>query len=272
MLQNELDRLYSKYKKREVESLEYVLVPEEKYLCIRLDGFKVSKKHLQYTMLNKRFNDGMKYAVQKLFSSFRRLLDSKTTSAIVCAYVATDEVSIVLRNNNDNEEYARKVMKLCTLFSSSLSVAMTMKQNRIKWKPREKKQNFGMISFDARPIILDQYEISEYLRSRYLVSKRYAYWKKLDLNRKNIFSDQDEVYSDDIKGNIDNCIKMVEEWEWEEEPKSMIDSFGVYFPTKALRDSEFVPREVNDESMDINNLNGLISDMITHLNAADRNI
>ena len=61
------------------------------------------------------------------------------------------------------------------------------------------------IFFDARPLILEENEISQYIRYRFLISKRYAYWKVLRLNKYH------NVYEDEIKKNIDNSIQAVEE-------------------------------------------------------------
>ncbi|MFV7791795.1 hypothetical protein ACNO6Z_13230, partial [Aliarcobacter lanthieri] len=61
------------------------------------------------------------------------------------------------------------------------------------------------IFFAARPLILTENEISQYIRYRFLISTRYAYWKMLRLNK------YPNVCEDEIKKNIDNSIQAVEE-------------------------------------------------------------
>lgn len=119
---------------------------------------------------------GVHQAYQQLFYSFRHFLNRQYTSSIVGAFIANDEVSIIL--NKDNDNFNRRIMKLCTLFAGVMSSACTQAFN----EREELAGKLDIVAFDARPMILDSAnEITEYIRTRYLISNRYAFWKVLRL-------------------------------------------------------------------------------------------
>lgn len=92
MLQNEFIELFTKYKNREAESLEYTTVPDGKYLCIRMDGFKASKNFLKDVVVNKKFHEAMLNGYSDLYYSFRHYFTREYESSIIGALIINDEV------------------------------------------------------------------------------------------------------------------------------------------------------------------------------------
>lgn len=254
MQQTELVELENKYKKREDESLEEVLIPEGKYLAIRLDGFKGSKRYLKDHMVNQRYNNCLRITNDAIFKSFRHYLNQNYSSSIVCSYIVNDEISIILNKDNDHK-YAKRIMKLCSLFAGSASSTFSLRYNT-----KNKKDSFV---FDARPILLDEDEITEYIRHRYLFSVRYAYWKALRLDGVPNAND------DDIFGNIDNAISLAIENNLKEEAEQLTSTYGFYMPEKALK-PEYVSIEVNNQNMSSEKLHSTIQDYLTYLHSTPR--
>jgi hypothetical protein len=127
-------------------------------------------------------------------------------------------------------------MKLCTLFAGVLSASVT---NQVNSKHEDK---LIMIAFDARPLILTKDEINEYVSYRYLLSKRYAYWKVLRLNNSK------DVYEEYIKGNIDNCIKKTREIGKEYDALKIISTYK-FFVTEKKHAPKYVKHPINDKTM-----------------------
>ncbi|WP_404317031.1 hypothetical protein [Malaciobacter canalis] len=175
-LNKELETLFEKYKKIEQKSLKIDMVPDNKFLVVRLDGFKVTKNYLKDVVINKKLTNAMNCSINELFKRFRTYFTNEYSSSIIGTFYANDEVSIILSNkmNLSKDTYGRnleikRVMKVCTIFAGAISSFMTEKMDEVLY-------------FDARPIILNQNELGEYIYSRQLVASRYAYWKILRLN------------------------------------------------------------------------------------------
>lgn len=255
MYQSELEGLTVKYKEREKDSLTHTQVPDEKYLCIRLDGFNATSKFLKNELTNNNFNTSLLQAHKNLFWSFRHHLNYYYTSSIVCSFIANDEVSIIL--NKDNDNYNKRVMKLCSLFAGVLSSSMSLNINR-------NNDKIGIVAFDSRPIILNsQEEIIEYLRYRYLVAKRYAYWKALRLNKFN------KVYEDDVKYNIDVAIQHVIDRGEEKDAKKVLKSYKLLIP-ELKKNPKCITFKVDNELMTTPNLNKKISTYLQYLHSEPR--
>jgi len=254
MEQTELMELATKYKERENSSLSEVLIPDGKYLCIRLDGFKGSKRYLKDKMVNLKFSNTLKYTNDSIFKSFRHYLIQNYSSAIVCSYVVNDEISIILNKNNNHKD-AKRIMKLCTLFAGLASSTFSLKFN--------KKNKTDSFVFDARPILLDEDEISEYIRHRYLFSIRYAYWKALRL------AEVPNANDDDIKGNIDNAIELAIDNDLKEKSEEAISTYGFYLPQQALK-PEYLAIEINKQNMSQDNLDQYISNYLNYLHSTQR--
>ena len=249
MLQQELEQLEKKFKQNEQDSLAVVTIPNKKYLCIRMDGFKASKNHLKDKLTYQHFHNSLYKASKDLFKSFKNYLTREYKSSVLSIFVINDEVSVILNNDNNHND-AKRIMKLCSLFASTLSVSMTKSFNTRKYS--------GTIAFDARPIILEQNEISEYLRYRYLIATRYAYWKVLKLNK------IDGWHEAELKKHLDNAIQKVQNLGIEDQSFKIIDTYKLYI----LNQDEKVNLEVykiNDISMLLGNLNITINNVIAYL-------
>lgn len=254
MQQTELVELENKFKTREIESLGEPLIPDDKYLAIRLDMFKGSKRYLKDQMENKKFSNSLKFTNNATFKSFQHYLIQNYSSSIVCSYIVNDEISIILNKDNDHKD-AKRIMKLCTLFAGSASSTFSLSHNK-----KNKKDSFV---FDARPILLDENEIVEYIRHRYLYSVRYAYWKALRLE--GIPNANDE----EIMKNIDNSIELAIENDLKEKAEKAISLYGFYIPEKALK-PEYTSIEVNDQNMSSENLHSSIQDYLRYLHLTPR--
>jgi len=250
MLQDELVTLTSKYKQNEKDSLSISSLPDDKYLCIRMDGFKATKKYLKDVLINERFHTCMYKANNKLFNSFKHYLTNEYSSSIVCSLVVNDEISIILNKDNNSDD-AKKIMKLCTLFSGVLSSSMTLHLNK-----HTKMQE--IIAFDARPLVLNKTEISEYIRYRYLIGKRYAYWKVLRLHNVGKWKE------DSIKTNIINCINIVKENGLEADALTIMSTFKFYLPTKESS-PQYSKDCLTDKNMNENILDNLIKSYLNYL-------
>jgi len=220
MLQNELIELYTKYKNREEKSLEYITIPEGKYLCIRMDGFKASKNFLKDVVVNKKFNEAMVAGYSDLYYSFRHYLTRDLESAIIGSLIINDELSIILNKENDADDYKR-IMKMSTLFAGMMASKTYM--------PGAKSKGRKYIAFDARPILLSEDEIPEYFRHRYLTGVRYAHWKVLRLDK---FIDPN---NQEIKHNIDEAMKLTKQFDIENKAQRVIASYGLYMAEQSKR-------------------------------------
>lgn len=72
LLQNELTELDTYFKDIENKSLSIVQVPENKYLCIRIDGFKATRNFLKDILVNEEFNNNLNSSYKKFFQSFKK--------------------------------------------------------------------------------------------------------------------------------------------------------------------------------------------------------
>lgn len=250
--QKELTKLQAKFKEIESSSLQIPLVPDGKYLCIRLDGFKATKTYLKDVLINEDFNQCLSQGYDNLFHSFKKYLTREYTSSIVCAFIANDEISVVL--NKYNCEDGKKVMKLCTLFAGVLSASVTNQVNS------QNKDKLNMVAFDARPLILTKDEIVEYVRYRYLLSKRYAYWKVLRLNNTK------DVYEDYIKKNLDNSIQKTQEIGKEDDALKIISTYK-FFVTEKKHIPKYVKYPINDKTMFSHYLNQVLEDYLSYLHS-----
>lgn len=250
-MQLELDSLTKKFKSRENESLETVLIPDNKYLIIRLDGFKTSRNLLKDVVVNKEFHEAFHEAVLTVYFSFRNYLTRKYSTSIINEVMFNDEISFVLNKNNEHED-AKRIMKLCSLFSGMLSAAFT--QNFIK-----NNDTRNIFSFDARPIIVSKDEISKYIRYRYLVAIRYAYWKILRLNN------VDDCYEDYIKHNIDKCIELCMKYKFNSIAKKILLTYQMYSPEKT-RKPRFIVHKTENLNMEKSKIDSKIEVILEYIN------
>lgn len=232
-MQEELEKLTKKFKERELESLSIVNIPDGKYLIIRLDGFKASRNLLKDVPVNKKFNSAFNSATTTVYLSLRNYLTKQYPSSIMNVTLFNDEISFVLNKDNEHRD-AKRIMKLCSLFSGMLSGAFTNKF------VVDSSSN-DVVAFDARPVIVSQKEIAQYIRYRTLVATRYAYWKVLRLN------EIDGCYEDEIKNNIENSISECKEHQLVKEANKILQTYQIFFPEKTRK-----PRLVANKISNIN--------------------
>lgn len=244
MLQNELTELTNYFKNIENKSSSITEVPENKYLCIRIDGFKATKKFLKDTLINEEFNNNLNSSYSKFFQSFKKYFGRDKHSSIVCSFIVNDEVSIILNKNLEND--GNRVMKVSTLAPSSFSSYMTQSY---------KGKN---IFFDGRPLILNEDDISKYIRYRYLVFKRYAYWKVLRLN--NYLT----VNEDKIKKDIDNSIQAVKEINKINDAEKITST--IKFLVTNTKEIPSFSEKLNNKTFLLNDINTIIMNYLNYSN------
>ena len=255
--QKYLDSMHQKFKQLEKEASLIDKTPADKFLCVRLDGFKATKSYLKDQMNNKAFSKNLTEAVNSLYYSFRFLLNKEYLNSFVCAFSSNDEISFILFNKNNNFE--SRIIKICTLFSGILSAAMTLKSKDKK----SKKDN--LLFFDSRPIILkDLEQINEYLNYRYAISMRYGYWKILKLRK------YPGVFGDYIKKDLEKCISIVSENGWSNEIDVYEKQQLLYIPEKSNK-SNLQSMTVKKEEFDDGGYKSQIGDYLDYLYSNLRN-
>lgn len=252
--QDELHQLRVRYKGIEYSSRRKDTFSEHDFLAIRLDGFKHSKAHLKDSLTNDAYNEDLQKSIWKTYNSFRLLLNREYENGFVCACSFTDEVTFVLLGRNTH--FDRRIMKYCTLFSGMMSATMTaLRQQRF---PPKKNGMVDAYAFDARPLILDNKEdIAEYIRHRFLLAHRQAYWKVLRLR------DFPGWKTDEIKKNLDNAKQQVIENGWEDEYQQIRDSFRFYQPSRSQK--AFKPMPFTDELMQLDVLEQMVTKHLRRL-------
>jgi tRNA(His) 5'-end guanylyltransferase len=218
--QSELQCLLESFALRENEALQLPEIPDDAYLGVRLDGIRHSKMFLKDHLENDDYNAIMRDSIHSLHAKMKTIFAKEYPENFVCACSFTDEVSFVLLNRISNERYKKRTMKICTSLCGGLSSAMTRKAIYSK-----SKRFRDILSFDARPIYLSNInDIVAYIRHRYLLASRQAFWKVLRLR------DYPGWETDEIKKNYDNARAIVEEKGWADEAETIRKSFRIYLP------------------------------------------
>jgi hypothetical protein len=218
--QSELQSLHETFKIREKEAISQPFIPEDAYLCVRLDGIHHSKQFLKNHLEYPAYNYALKKSIQDVHGFMRTVFDRRYPENLVCACSFTDEVSFIFLNTIKNEKYAQRSMKVCTTLSGNLSAAMTLDVAK-----HESTQVSGLLAFDARPIYLnDVNDIVSYVRHRYLLASGQAFWKVLRLR------DYPGWETGEIRANYDHARALVEENGWAEEAEKIRNSFRIYLP------------------------------------------
>jgi|GEM_PF-2883928 len=218
--QTELQSLLGTFTDREAKALSEPEIPDEAYLCVRLDGIRHSKMFLKDDLENEDYDVVMRDSIHSLHAMMKTIFANEYPENFVCACSFSDEVSFVLLNRISNERYEKRTMKICTSLCGNLSAVMTKKSNYSNSKRLRR-----LLSFDARPIYLnDVNDIVAYVRHRYLLASRQAFGKVLRLRE---YSGCNE---DGIKKDYDNARTIVEEKGWADEAETIRKSFRIYLP------------------------------------------
>jgi hypothetical protein len=224
--------LYDEFKRQEQEAEELALFPEGAFPCIRLDGHRHSKIFLKNHLLNQKYSSLARKSAVGLFKTIRTLFDRELKGNVVCFLTYSDEVSFILVPSFKNERFGRRIMKICTMMAGSLSSLITSHMRREasdlltkdwqadgsnKWTPQ-------IVSYDARPICLaDEDAVVRYIRHRYLLAKRNAYWKVLNLRKHHVAHDSEK------KNDLDLLMDIVVMNGWEGEAKRLLETFTMFF-------------------------------------------
>jgi len=233
-----IPELQERFKMKEDECLSISHRPENKYLCFRLDGINVSKRHLKDKLYNKKFEDDLTGAINYVYNGMRKMTDTAAQNIFLCLFVTSDEVSIVF--NQCNNYYKDRIYKIGSTLAGSLSAAMTgiynAKVNKAK-KRKDKKSNWKnnkyhveKIAFDSRPILLDSIEdVKDYIRYRRFLFARNNMAKVLRI-KTNI--GDDIIYADENKNNIEWMVDNIKDNDLIDKYKNSLKNSRMFVPTK----------------------------------------
>lgn len=194
--QQELEQLENYFRELEENSI----VPKhsaEDFLCVRLDGIKMSTNLLKSKLIDSQFTNALNNSVQTVYRLFRNF-GSEKNNFFLCALAISDEVSFVL--NSGENRYENRPLKISTVFSGTLSSALTI-QRGIKKEIKNKKPEYPkVVAFDARPLVLSDFEnIEKYIRCRWIQGYRNLMCKILRLEK---ILTPEEIFETELKNNI----------------------------------------------------------------------
>ncbi|MBW1615458.1 MAG: hypothetical protein JRJ49_02775 [Deltaproteobacteria bacterium] len=223
--QQEFIELEGYFKKVEKASI-VPLYSNDKNLCVRLDGIKISKKLLKDKLSNAKFNMAFTSAIKKIYYLLRNATNKENKNFFKLAFSISDEVSFIL--NNKTNYYKNKPLKICTLLAGTLSSAMTIEMGG---KANHKNKFSKIIAFDARPLILknDKHEIDNYIRFRWLQQYRNLMCKVVRL--KSPLSEK-EIYETDLKDDITELSNTIEKYNLKTHLETALKGSVLFKPDK----------------------------------------
>ncbi len=219
-----LIQLQKKHKEKEELTLSESICPDDKYLCIRLDGIKASKIYLKDTVVNKLYNESFHRAINTVYYLLRNQTEKE--NLFYGIFVASDEVSFII--NIGHNYYGNRLYKIATTLSGCLSSAITLELMKEKNKAESR-----VVAFDARPLILESIEeVDEYCHFRWYLNGRNAMNKILRL--KSELTD-DDIYETELRDNIELLAKEIKQRELTSEYKKITKTFTYYKPNDKRR-------------------------------------
>jgi len=227
----ELNELETKFRRIEKDSL-IEKVPDDQFLCVRLDGFKATKRYLKENKSNPAFSEALKTSTIRLMAPFKGFLTKDKSMPFIAAFCGADEVSVIL--NARENKYEGRIQKLTSLFAGMLSAQMTGVMT-LKHEEDYRNEQYHSVVFDSRPLLLQTpLEIAEYLRYRYLIVRRYTMWKILRL-------EGFPVNSDEAKKDFELIERMIDENDFHEDYHKIL--FRLQFPAHCQRQSDCLYRQ-----------------------------
>jgi tRNA(His) 5'-end guanylyltransferase len=218
-----LDRLFEVFNRIEEESLTQPNCPSGQYLCIRLDGIKVSKRFLKDRLTHPQFLTILSQSITDTYHMLKWQSSKENKNLFFCVIALSDEISFVL-NNRDNY-FENRTFKIATMLAGNLSACTTLHYQAAQ---RPSKQRPEIIAFDARPLILDSYErIEDYIRFRYLIGRRNSMCKALRLAQ--VF-ERDELYETGLKDDVPGLIKAVAQHGLGNKVQQVLSEFRLFVP------------------------------------------
>lgn len=141
----EIENLCSRvdhYKKNEEQSERLGTSPSSSYLCVRLDGIGLSKKYLKNNVSNGEFDVAMRKAFEATYNVLRRKTPTDAQNIFLCAFIASDEVSVVL--NSQPNYYKGRLFKTVTTIASTFTHFLTGNScPKVHGKSRKEKNTMG---------------------------------------------------------------------------------------------------------------------------------
>ena len=222
--QKTLNDFDKKFKAIEQESLLIPNYSPDKFLCIRLDGIKVSKTLLKDKLVNQFFDKSLASAIKTVYFLCRGFTPIENLNFFVSAFSASDEVSFIL--NKGENYYKNRPHKISTVFAGNFSSAMTI-QNGIRIKQsKEKKIYPKIIAFDARPLILrNKEEIKDYIYYRWMLYYRNSMCKVLRLTYRDLTN---QIYNTGLKDDIYGLGELINKYDVVSQLETALTAAKIY--------------------------------------------
>ena len=214
-----LEQLLEVFKQIEDHSLTQSNCPVGQYLCVRLDGIKVSKRFLKDNLTHPQFFKLLWRSVADTYTLLKWQSDKENKNFFLCAVALSDEISFIL--NNRQNYYENRVFKIATMLAGNLSAYTTLHYQAAQKRPE-------IIAFDARPLILESYErVEEYIRFRYLIGRRNAMCKVLRIAK--VFP-RDELYETGLMNDVPGLIRAIEQHGLGNKVQQVLSDFRLFVP------------------------------------------
>lgn len=246
-----LAQLEKKFGDLEQSSLALPVAELGKYLCFRLDGIKTSKRFLKDALINEKYNNTFRDSIEAVYYLLRKCTGEEYKqyeegNFFLCAFSISDEVSFVL--NNRRNHLGNRIFKTGSSLAGMLSASLSM---RFKTESEKKgrlsatgKQFPQVMAFDARPLVLDDYdEVERYLIYRWLVACRNTMCKVLRLAK---VMSGDDLYQLGIKNNLALVCELLEQHNLEDEYHTAMREFTLYVPDQLTHEGKLEMYEPDD--------------------------
>lgn len=155
-----------------------LLLRSDEYIVVHLDGVKFTgKKYKQLSADNKRY-------IFDCLTQTAINLCNKFSSARI-AYVAGDEISILLDGSYIKENYNNRVQKLVSLFVSSATLFFNIELRQFNGKDKEQLNDFlndGLFAAKAYNITSEM--VNDYFKWRLLSCKKLIFDRREEFEEK----------------------------------------------------------------------------------------
>lgn len=214
-----LEQLLVTFNQIETDSLTQPHCPVGQYLCVRLDGIKVSKRFLKDRLTHPQLFNVLTRSVTEAYKLLKWQSDKANKNFFLCVVAISDEVSFIL--NNRENYFKNRTFKIATMLAGNLSAITTLNYQAAQQRPE-------IIAFDARPLLLDSYErVEEYIRYRYLIGRRNAMCKVLRIAQ--VFP-RDELYETGLMNDVPGLIRAIAEHGLGDKVEQVLSEFRLFIP------------------------------------------
>jgi tRNA(His) 5'-end guanylyltransferase len=244
----ELTRLLEVFGRIETDSLTQERCPEGQFLCIRLDGIKVSKQHLKDRLSHPQFREALSRAILGAYYLLRWHSKKENKNFFLCALALSDEVTFIL--NNRTNYYDNRSFKIGTMLAGCLSGFMSLyfqppsTHHARKSKHSSEGAHPEIVAFDARPLLLESYrQVDEYIQLRQLMGRRNSMCKALRLRK--VFSDS-ELYDTELKNDVPRLTQAIAAHGLEKDLQQALDEFRLFVPDEESKLHEHALLDLSD--------------------------